>query len=105
MLIASPMLQEDNGTFMLLTRSQSEKSGKGCWKPKELDGERTPSWSKHIASLVQMHVNPLIAHELQACRLGFLRLQPRQRSGSLPTTSGCSRLLTWRGLRVWLPFN
>ena len=80
----------------LLTRSYSEKSGKGCRNPKELDGDRARSWSEGIASqpffpgepgvstpasrergrvrcwlnlegLFQMYINPLIAHKLHAC--------------------------------------
>ena len=34
-----------------------------------------------------------------------LRLQSRQNSGSLPTLSGCSSTLTWRGFLVELPFH
>jgi hypothetical protein len=37
-------------TFTLLTRSHDEKSGKGCWDTKELDGDLGSSWSEHIAS-------------------------------------------------------
>jgi hypothetical protein len=82
-------------TFKLLAHSHAEKSSKGCWNPKELDGDLGSSWSEHIASqpffpresvasplaprerervcfwlslegLFQLHVNSLNAHELHA---------------------------------------